>query len=108
MSPFENKADFAKFVAFFQHGVWKVEGRLQRSKLLSDATNRYHGWKEPSPATYGALLPCSAKALRGEDIAERVEVEILYHKNEVRGEKDILQMRILQKIKSYSEIASNG
>jgi hypothetical protein len=38
MSPFENKGDFAKFVAFFQHGVWKVEGRLQRSKLLSDET----------------------------------------------------------------------
>jgi hypothetical protein len=36
---------------------------------------------------FGALLLCSTHALRGGDIAERVKVEILYHKNEVRGKK---------------------
>jgi hypothetical protein len=41
------------------------------------------------------------------NIAERVEAEILYHKNEVRGEEDILRIRILQQIESCSEIASN-
>jgi hypothetical protein len=40
-------------------------------------------------------------------IAERVEAEILYYKNEVCGKEDILRMRILQKIES-SKIASNS
>jgi hypothetical protein len=42
------------------------------------------------------------------DVAERVEAEIIYYKNEVRGEEDILRTQILQKIESCSEIASNG
>jgi hypothetical protein len=64
--------------------------------------------EKPSRETYGVSLPCSPHTLRGGHIAERVEAEILYHKNEIRGKEDILRMRILQKIENCTEISPNG